>query len=683
MTSLFTVGRELPEGWAKVTLEELVMHALGGDWGESPKESEKKPGLVPVRVLRSTEFRNWEREKGATAALRMVQPSSLEKRRLAAGDLVVEVSGGGKNQPVGRALLLDEEAVAKADAPLICSNFCRHLRLRPEVDPAYVHLALTYLYLNGDLDEYQTQTTNLRNLRFPSFLAGVVLRLPPRPEQTRIVARSRELFATIERTRQQLSRVPPILREFRQSVLDAAYTGRLTEEWREEHKDLPAIAGLLPEVFRARRDAHDMICAEGLQERAPRRPKNLKPTPWEAPEPLDAPEPPEGWSLLALQDLVDRAQYGLSTRSSKQKRKGLPMLRMANIQAGRLDLTDLKYVHPDPRQVDDYRLHRGDVLFNRTNSPELVGKAAVFDADLDAVFASYVVRIQCDERLVSSDYVCGWINSPWGRRWARTVKRDCVSQSNINVSRLMTMPVPVPPLAEQLEIVRRVADLFTFAVLVEERLAAAQDKTSKIWRRVLARALDGRLVSTEAELAREEEREYEQAADLLDRIGAERLARAASRRAGSGELTEGVLSPVVLAAIRQTCWGAGTLSPDDLIRTVAKRLGCRLGKSVRAQLEKHLEAALERRIIERRGDLLTGATPTIGRYDYDFLMRTVYRMLAPGETRDAAELIEAMSIYLGYSQVTPAIRERMEKVFRWAEQSKALVYQDGRVQRPG
>ncbi len=146
-------------------------------------------------------------------------------------------------------------------------------------------------------------------------------------------------------------------------------------------------------------------------------------------------------------------------------------------------------------------MRQGDILFNRTNSAELVGKAAVFDLDLEAVFASYVVRIECDERLVSSRYVCGWINSPWGRRWARTVRTDCVNQSNINVSRLQRMPLPVPPLVEQREIVRRVEELFAFADATERRVAAAEERTERLRRTILARAMRGELVPTEAELA--------------------------------------------------------------------------------------------------------------------------------------------------------------------------------------
>jgi type I restriction enzyme S subunit len=673
------IGRresELSEGWAYATLEEVVVRSLGGDWGLAPEAAQSDPDLVLVRVVRGTEFRYWHRAKGATAALRAVKRSSLAKRRLAVGDLVVEISGGGAGQPVGRTLVIDEEALARADAPLICSNFCRQMRPHSDVNPGYLHLALTSLYLSGSFDEFQTQTTNIRNLNFPSFLSGVVIPLPPAPEQVRIVDKARELLARVQRVQESLGRVPEIRRRFLQSVLAAGYSGRLTEGWRAGRPDLDPLAGLLPQAFAARREEHRLAChdAEAYDRRAPRRPKNLAPTNWEAPEPLEAPEVPDGWCVLALQDLIRRAQYGLSVKADRDARSGMPMLRMGNIQEGRIDTADLKYVGLKPADADVYRVRRGDILFNRTNSPELVGKAAVYELDLAAVFASYLVRIECDERLLSSRYLCGWINSPWGRRWARTVRTDCVSQSNINVSRLLTLPVPAPPLAEQLEIVRRIDELFALAGEMERQVETASERERKLWRTLLARAMHGELVPTEAELARAEGRSFEPAADLLDRVGAQRLAQAGPEAPSADE----PVSELILAAIRQACWGAGALPREELVARVAARLGRpKPGKSVRARLEKHLEIALVRRIVAREGDLLAGATPTFGRYDYQFLVQTVQALLRGGE-RDQGDLIRAVAGHLGYSQVTFAIRARMERVFVWAVQNGMLGVRDGR-----
>src|SRR5262245_3505397 len=101
---------ELPEGWCETNLEALFGFVLGGGWGKGREE--KPDGWAEVGVWRGTEVRGWERDKGRRAATRFVKPTSLEKRRLQEGDLVIEVSGGGPDQPVGRSLLIDAEALA-------------------------------------------------------------------------------------------------------------------------------------------------------------------------------------------------------------------------------------------------------------------------------------------------------------------------------------------------------------------------------------------------------------------------------------------------------------------------------------------------------------------------------------------------------------------------------------------
>lgn len=674
---------ELPDGWATTTLGDIVVHRIGGEWGESPEAVKDDPDYLQVRVIRGTQFRDWERDKGSTADVRAVKRSKLAKRLLVEGDLVVEISGGGASQPVGRTLLIDEEALRRAGMPLICSNFCRLVRLHREVDPAYVHLVLTFQYLCGRFDEFQTQTTNIRNLNFDDFLANVILPLPPVAEQRRIVAKVRELQKPAAKARRRLAKTPEIVRRFRQSVLAAAFKGRLTEGWREGRPPAEPLEETLRLAFKARREAWEMAReeAEAFDRRAPRRPKNLEPTPCEAPEPLEEPKTPDGWLLVALHDVVHRAQYGLSTKADANEKTGIAMLRMANIQDGRIDTSDLKYIQRKGLDVQGYTVRQGDILFNRTNSPELVGKAAVFDANLEAVFASYVVRVECDERLIDSRYLCWWINSPWGRRWARTVRTESVSQSNINISRLVTMPVPFPPLEEQRRIVERIEALFAAAASIEAKVASSTERAENLWMTVLVRALRGELVPNEAEISGPEGGGFESAADLLDRIaGEQRLASRADRmEAVSPE--EGVAEPI-LAAIRQSCWGAGTMTREELIRKVAVRLGCpRFGKSIRARLERHVEVALARRIVEVKDGLLCGATPTFARYDWNFLVRTVRSLLKDGVERSTGELINAMASYLGYGQVTVPIRERTERILTWASQNGLVEMREGKVQR--
>jgi type I restriction enzyme S subunit len=664
---------ELPEGWTEVALGDLVVHALGGEWGAKPAP-ELPQDHVRVNVVRGTEFRQWDREKGATAAERVVKRSSLARREIKAGDLVVEISGGGPDQQVGRTILVDPEALAQAKHPMICSNFCRQVRLHPEIDPAFVQLGLRHSYARGAFDRFQAQTTNIRNLNFGEFLAGVVLPLPPLAEQRRIVERAGELLDRVDAARQRLERLPGTLRRLRRAALAAACAGRLTEEWRERRGDRAASAE---------------PCAELFDEPLP--------------PPLTLPEVPAGWELRPLRDLVFRYQYGMSIRA--EARGGVPILRMGNIRDGRLDVSDLKFVGAKSKNLADFVVARGDILFNRTNSPELVGKAAVFDWDKEAVFASYLVRLVCDESRVTSAYLCGWINSPWGRWWARTVRTDGVSQSNISLAKLLAMPVPVPPLAEQREIVRRLAGLHALAGRIEKRLGFALATAERLVQEVLGAALAGELVPNEADLARGEARDYEPAWKLVERIKAEietaggavrgrRRSRGGIGGGGSGQLAlpgevapaamrprvEDMSSEQILAAFRQACWGAGEMSQDALFRRVAKRLGCkRLTKGVQKRLADHLKLAVLRRIVAVTGELVSGATPNFARYEQEFLLQALCHVMRKGVEYERAAVCRAIAARLGYSQVTGAMRDRMDEIFGAGLRHGVLEARGGRI----
>ena len=706
---------DLPEGWVEAVLEDLIVHALGGEWGRGNEVSED-PEYVAVRVLRGLEFRDWSRERGASAAERWIRRPSLAKRQLRAGDIVVEISGGGTEQPVGRTVLIDDATLRAARGPLICSNFCRQIRIHPEVDPAYVQLALRYQYHCGGFDEYQTQTTNIRNLSFSDFLR-VSLPLPPFSEQQRIAERTREILARVERTREGLARVPQLLRRFRQSALAAAGSGLLSEEWRATTW-AESSTEALRRVFAGRKTEWDAMVAQRAAAgiRPPRRYASLKLSECAAPAPLEMPEVPAGWEVVPLGDLVLRAQYGTSVKATARAKGGVPILRMGNIQNGEIDTSSLKYVEATLDNLESFVLQPGDILFNRTNSPELVGKAAVYDRETRAVFASYLVRLTCDPKLILSPYLCAWINSPWGRWWARTVRTDCVSQSNINASKLLAMPVPLPPLAEQVEIVRRMTALFQYAELIEGRVANATARAEKLERMILAKALRGELVPTEAELASFDGRSGESAGILLERVRGERShagqrLRTRLRRQKAEPREEPVPRPTVLTArpaggsppgtggvnledysseriltaFRQACWGARVLSRDDLLRGVAYRLGfARLGQRIRTGLEAHLRTAVARRIVAPSpdgSDGYFGATPKFGRYDYDFLMGTLRVVLRKHTEYEAEAVIRAVAGWLGFGNVTDAMRERMNEVFEVAVRRGILAEADGRFWR--
>jgi type I restriction enzyme S subunit len=114
------------------------------------------------------------------------------------------------------------------------------------------------------------------------------------------------------------------------------------------------------------------------------------------------------WEWKTLGDLCDGVEYGSSAKSQKEGR--VPVLRMGNIQDGKLDWGSLVY-SDDEDEIAKYQLKYNDVLFNRTNSPELVGKTAIYKGEMPAIFAGYLIRIRRKEDLLDGDFLNYFLNS--------------------------------------------------------------------------------------------------------------------------------------------------------------------------------------------------------------------------------------------------------------------------------
>lgn len=158
--------------------------------------------------------------------------------------------------------------------------------------------------------------------------------------------------------------------------------------------------------------------------------------------------------LVELGSLLELVQYGISEKAAKE-RTASPLLRMNNIGDGELDLTDLKYLRGKPEDYSDYLLRKGDILFNRTNSKELVGKTAVFTANGDYVFASYLIRLRLNTDRADAAFINYVFNSPFCRTQIDSISRQALGQANINSKELRLFLFPLPPLAEQRRIVER------------------------------------------------------------------------------------------------------------------------------------------------------------------------------------------------------------------------------------
>jgi type I restriction enzyme, S subunit len=167
---------------------------------------------------------------------------------------------------------------------------------------------------------------------------------------------------------------------------------------------------------------------------------------------VSAKYPLKGWVRTPLRDVVPMAEYGISEALNRDAR-GTPVLRMNNVRNGRIDSHELRYCPvPIPQQLC---LRYGDVLFNRTNSIDHVGKAAMWRDELpSATFASYLVRLNPDRSRMSPEYLIEWLMHPAIRQKVRAISTVAVQQVNVNPSRLRELEIDYPAdLSEQRRLV--------------------------------------------------------------------------------------------------------------------------------------------------------------------------------------------------------------------------------------
>jgi type I restriction enzyme S subunit len=169
------------------------------------------------------------------------------------------------------------------------------------------------------------------------------------------------------------------------------------------------------------------------------------------------------WPAMTVSDVCERFEYGTSTKSLPEGR--VPVLRMGNLQHGELDWSSLVYTD-DSGDIQKLALHADDVLFNRTNSAEHVGKTAIFRGEREAIFAGYLIRLHVRKNIINPEYLNIFLNSNAARDYGRTVMGKSVNQANISASKLRTYPIDVPSLAEQEAIV--------------ENLLCIREQTSKL-----------------------------------------------------------------------------------------------------------------------------------------------------------------------------------------------------------
>jgi type I restriction enzyme, S subunit len=448
----------LPEGWATALLGQIV----------SPSKEKVEPSDRPDAPYLSLE--HIEPGTGRILGQGLASEVASTKAVFRAGDVLY-----GKLRPY-----LNKVCVPDFDG--ICST---DILVFPKSEFIESRYLLSFLML-GSVVEFANH--NMSGVQLPriSFEKLAELRVPLAPlvEQKRIVAKVEGFTKRVNAARERLDKLLAILKRFRQSVLSAACSGQLTAEWRQLQS-----------------------YTDGPVDSQP-----------------DLRELPSGWKWKALgqmgqdsQNPVQTGPFGAQLHRDEFVNEGVPVIAVGNLTGTGFTDKGLYYITPTKaRQLARYTINAGDVLFARSGAT--LGKVCVAPPRVqDWRMTGHILRIRLDQQQLLPHFaVYALRGDPDVVNQVQFGIRG-VTRPGYNTSLLESIRVPVPPLTEQREIVRRVEALFALADRIEEHVRAATVRADLLPQAILARAFRGELVPTEAQFATEEGRDYESASVLLQR----------------------------------------------------------------------------------------------------------------------------------------------------------------------
>lgn len=316
------------------------------------------------------------------------------------------------------------------------------------------------------------------------------INLAPLKEQIRIVEEIEKQFTRIDTGVEELKAIQDKLSRYRTAVLKAAFEGKLVQQnpneeaipkyWisdEKEQKGIELFNKNLSALIRGRKmkqKADDTIDAElGLRV---------------------LPELPKKWQWIPLSLIAQSMQNGIYKPANFYSDDGVPCLRMYNIEEGRIVWKDIKRMILSEEEVEKYLLKPGDLLVNRVNSRELVGKTAIITRDIEpCVYESKNIRLRIKKDFISSDYLNYWFLY-FAHTYFEKNAQQTVGMASINQTQLGAMPIPLPPRKEQNRIAKEITRQFAYASELLSIIAKQINQSAHLKQDILKHAFEGTLI---------------------------------------------------------------------------------------------------------------------------------------------------------------------------------------------
>lgn len=323
------------------------------------------------------------------------------------------------------------------------------------------------------------------------------LRIAPYAEQCRIVSKIEELFSDLDAGVAALERVKANLKRYRTSVLKAAVEGNLTEQWRADHPDTEPADQLLQRILTERRrkwEADQLAKYEAKGKKPPKGWKDKYKEPAQ-PDTSKLPKLPEGWCWATIDMLISKPlRNGHSARATSDP-NGIRTFTLTAVTYGDFSESNTKLTIADPGKVQDLWVQYGDILIERSNTPELVGTARLYKGPSDfAIFPDLIIRVRVSSEL-SNDYIGVLLLSPHARSHFHSHAKGLAgTMPKIDQQTIIQLPIPLPPLHEQQEIAALVELTLSQIVSAEMSINRSTARATRLRQSILKRAFEGKLV---------------------------------------------------------------------------------------------------------------------------------------------------------------------------------------------
>jgi type I restriction enzyme S subunit len=414
---------ELPRGWDLLKLRDVATLKTG-PFGSALHKADYIVGGIPL--INPTHIKQGKLSPALEVTVSPETAHRLSEYRLTKGDIVM-----GRRGEMGRCAVVPEHAqnwLCGTGSVVVKSTLAAH----PQYLQKFLTAPATVAALIGD-----SVGSTMINLN-QGVLLDLDIPLAPLPEQKRIADKLDSVLARVDACRDRLDRLPALLKRFRQSILAAATSGRLTEDWRGK-VDL------------------------------------------------------SNWAKVSVKEVCHSVSDG-DHQAPPQATSGIPFITISAFNTGRLELHKAsRFV---PKEYFDSlssirRPARGDILYSVTGS---IGIAALVNVDTEFTFQRHVAILKPDHARVSSAYLLHLLSSEMIKEQAQLIATG-TAQLTIPLNGLRAFVINLPPLLEQTEIVRRVEILFAFADRLEARLATARRQVGQLTPALLAKAFRGELVA--------------------------------------------------------------------------------------------------------------------------------------------------------------------------------------------